>query len=698
MAGVKTNNVNFVSISDDVLVNRDGSTSRQKTSNLATQLAASGAIADAFEELAEKIDNISVELGPIYDDTSAGLSVVDDGVQFRVASTDADVAYDIYVRDSTNAVFVSSVPSASALAGLLNELRTRRVASASETDFSSTSFPAGTDLIVSRNKSGFVAWAMLNEEPDTIDEDIHQQDLDENWWLKIFDGEIGAGTIEPRHTRFFIASKNLFNKYSADIVAGYYVNSNNGVLTENENYSSLQFIPVEPGTEYTFFPAGQIAWYYDDTDEAYISGDVTTADNASKTLTSPTNAKYVGVSVKPAWMDDFQIEIGGSQTDYEPFGYILPDEYIAPTLKLFHGEGTIGRTRQKLRKRLRGGTAQVRIAWHMDSWGSAYNINYALIYHLLRVYDGGGGTAVGLAGPGWIGAAYVGGAAKQNVLGAAGRYTVARTGAWDDNFGTDIYSPDTCSAETTDTSATYTITSTSASNAVISEFSLLCGGTGSFDYSWDGATWTTVALTDADRQIVSLSEDAPATGDWTLYLRFPDASAFKIMGLLPETEVSGAVGHAINATGTQTAGRAASDASAFAANAALLRPDMVFLGTPINDRNAGRSVAEWVADIETLIDRWRAWSATVDLCLVMPPEVAGPNTLEPRMSLYKNAAVRLCDLKRVCLVDFAAVLGDDASAYVSAAADLPLLDAVDTHFGSEGVYLYQNTLLKIITE
>ncbi|KAB6715137.1 hypothetical protein [Roseobacter sp. TSBP12] len=49
--GVNTDNIDPVAISDEVLVNRDGSTGRQQTANLGIQLANSGAIGDALSAL-----------------------------------------------------------------------------------------------------------------------------------------------------------------------------------------------------------------------------------------------------------------------------------------------------------------------------------------------------------------------------------------------------------------------------------------------------------------------------------------------------------------------------------------------------------------------------------------------------------------------------------------------------------------------
>jgi hypothetical protein len=512
---------------------------------------------------------------------------------------------------------------------------------------------------------------------------------------------------------FTRASTNLFNKNDPGIVTGKYIVGSTGAEASNATYNASPLIPVAASTQYTFSRTGQLAWYT--SAGAYISGETATVDNTPLTVPSPSTAAFVRVSVKVAWMDDFRINLGASVLAYEVGGKVfdyaavqtsvqadittaLTGAGVSNTNLAIVGSSYIKRWRVNMRKRLRGQTAKLRAAFHMDSYGTNNNISKAVSFDNLRLYNGGGLTAVGFAGPGWIGATYVSGAVKSSIGVALGLYSVARTGTWTDNFGTDIYSPDVCSASTTDTTATYTFASTNTGNIPTSMI-LLVAGSGSFDYSWDGTSWTTVTLTSTTRQAVTLA-GLPGTAAWILRLRWPSASTFKVMGLQPDTADNGLVFNAINATGTRLQQRAATDATAFAANAALINPDIVFLGTPINDRNASRTVAQWKADLQTVIGLWRAWDPTVDIVVIMPPEVGGANTTTPPMGDYLAAALSLVDTQRICVVNFQPLCGAAVANYQNSNSRNSLLDAADTHLigaNNDGFFLYQDTLVQLLT-
>nr|WP_321511084.1 sialate O-acetylesterase [uncultured Celeribacter sp.] len=113
--GVKSTNIGQVALSDEILVHRDGTTGRQKTTSLGAQLVGSG-------PLKEALDGLVLELGPIYATVAAGLAAVDPGGQFRAASAEHTTAYDIYVKDGGAAVLVASVPSSSALSSMYGEV------------------------------------------------------------------------------------------------------------------------------------------------------------------------------------------------------------------------------------------------------------------------------------------------------------------------------------------------------------------------------------------------------------------------------------------------------------------------------------------------------------------------------------------------------------------------------------------------
>lgn len=607
----------------------------------------------------------------------------------------------LYIRapGTSGTNLATSVPSMSGVAGLQNVSATITIPSGHgrlivqvESSNAAGSNPFEVGGVFAFN--GQRAPAAVKGEPDLdfVLSYLNAAGLDSR-----FNGKANANDLAAI-TR---ASTNLFDNTRSDLITtGKYVNSGTGNLSDNASYNAYRYIPVAASTNYTFSRSAQIAWY--DSSFAYISGDDVSGDNLTKTVASPSTAAYLGVSYKPAWASDFRVNQGSSVLPYETGARKLDATPIMPIVRAndaIVGRQYLKRARIAIRSRLRGTAGKVSIAMHMDSWGSASNINYALAYHNLRVFNGGGFTAVGLSGPGWIGLAYNGASVKSNTLGAGSLYSVARTGTWTNNFGTDAYSPDVCSASTTDTTATYTITSTNTAN-IPSLMTLLVGGSGSFDYSWNGSSWTTVTLTDANRQAVVLA-GIPTTAAWTLRLRCPSASAFKVMGLLADSADSGVVVHSINATGTYMFQRAGTDPTAFAANAALINPDIVFIGTPINDRNIFHTPAKWKADVITLINLWRTWRKAVDICIIMPPEVGGANTTSPGMAEYTAAAIDLVDAYRVAVLNMQPLCGAVFADYQNSHPDNALLDSLNTHMGqattSAGSLLYQDALMAVLT-
>jgi hypothetical protein len=131
--GVGTNNLDSVPLSDEVLVNKDGSTGRQKTEDLATQLAGSGAIAQRLAPLETRATDLEtstvdqetrlagLENGTYaeaipFATTAAGISDTVQGQRFKVDNADPDVAYDVYLHDAgAVATFIESQPSVAAL-------------------------------------------------------------------------------------------------------------------------------------------------------------------------------------------------------------------------------------------------------------------------------------------------------------------------------------------------------------------------------------------------------------------------------------------------------------------------------------------------------------------------------------------------------------------------------------------------------
>lgn len=114
-AGVTTPNLTPVALADSLIVNRGGSTYLQTLAALGAQLASTGPLAVALLAQAARIDQIEID-GDVYSTTGAGLADTVVGAQFRVRSSDPDVAYRIYRHDAGPvATLILAAPSVAAL-------------------------------------------------------------------------------------------------------------------------------------------------------------------------------------------------------------------------------------------------------------------------------------------------------------------------------------------------------------------------------------------------------------------------------------------------------------------------------------------------------------------------------------------------------------------------------------------------------
>ena len=145
-------------------------------------------------------------------------------------------------------------------------------------------------------------------------------------WVDIGDNlNIGDGTITTSKLAFApvigIKSKNLFNKET--VTTGYYVDYTTGKLLSNDSYSASEFIMVESNTQYCKNTTHQFAFY--DVNKTYISG-----INTDKVFTTPSNCRYVRLSVKDSTLNSLQFEKGSVQSDYVDFNYNLLDINTVP--------------------------------------------------------------------------------------------------------------------------------------------------------------------------------------------------------------------------------------------------------------------------------------------------------------------------------------------------------------------------------
>ena len=111
-------------------------------------------------------------------------------------------------------------------------------------------------------------------------------------------------------------TSNLFNKDTA--VLNKYVAFNDGnyyTPSDGTIWAASDFIEIEGNTEYCMTSSGQTAFY--DDNKNYISGLDTNLTIGS--FVSPTNAKYMKVSIRDNLIDDFQVNKGSTLLKYEPY-------------------------------------------------------------------------------------------------------------------------------------------------------------------------------------------------------------------------------------------------------------------------------------------------------------------------------------------------------------------------------------------
>ena len=105
--------------------------------------------------------------------------------------------------------------------------------------------------------------------------------------------------------------KNLFNKNTT--TDGYYVERLTGLLKENANYYTSDFICIRPNTTYSKNDKEQLAFYT--ATKKYISG----LSGETEQFTSPDNAYFVRICNLLTKKDTSQLEEGNSITDYEAY-------------------------------------------------------------------------------------------------------------------------------------------------------------------------------------------------------------------------------------------------------------------------------------------------------------------------------------------------------------------------------------------
>lgn len=150
----------------------------------------------------------------------------------------------------------------------------------------------------------------------------------EKWFTpymeKVNATNLNDGVVENKHikekeisfekTNFINRSSNIFD--ISTISRGYNLSSADGSLVVNSAYNSSDYIVVNPSTDYTYYGFLNVAYY--DANKQFISRPL--LDYAGKTLTTPSNAKYIRVHYQPNNSNKpRQINKGSIKLPYEEF-------------------------------------------------------------------------------------------------------------------------------------------------------------------------------------------------------------------------------------------------------------------------------------------------------------------------------------------------------------------------------------------
>ncbi len=505
--------------------------------------------------------------------------------------------------------------------------------------------------------------------------------------------------------------RNLFDKDAA--TDGFIVNTATGAPQASAGFYISDFIPVTAGEDYTL-SIGVTVGFYDD-EQTFLESDNGGAFpyTAPFTTTAPTGAEFMRVCGRTAAVAvaNYMVNPGTSLADpYVAYDQVLDGAAIMPATvpesafaisprQWLTNPHYLKNIRRAIWSRVMGDSGQIKICTYGDSYSDGVSYWTLGVIDALAAYTGGryGNTGLGYAGAGWIGFAYSSttSAFKGNVV--TSRYSVARTGTWTDSYSGNIYSPDTGAATTTSAGAKYTVTSISSGSPVCTSVKLVyAGATGAIRYRWNAGSWIDQTLTSTTgRQVLSLSS-VPATAAWTLEIEHVSGTAI-LCGVLPEGTTSGVILNKVASSGCPIQDLAAADDTAMEANIAMFDPDLVTLGTPINDRIASRTTAQFKADCLTHIQRVRSAAPGSDILLFCPAEIIGSYSAPNRMQDYADVMRELAHEQRCAFIDFQMLFGEAYADYADGSG-FPALDSAGIHpsigFGSR---LFQDAFFRALT-
>jgi hypothetical protein len=515
--------------------------------------------------------------------------------------------------------------------------------------------------------------------------------------------KLAGGGVTPDKTSFMVASKNLFNPADPDATLGKFVSYQNGATNNNAAYNATGFVPLDENTDYTISYSHQRAFY--NAAKGYIGG--TNSGNPA-TFTTPAGTAFGRFTVATSAWSAFQVEAGGTHTDYEPYGFTIDPDYMpasggggtAAALGSKFNAHALREYHMRREKRIRVTPEDCRniIALVGDSY--THNpTRYSGGFAQAEIADQGDG------GGGWTGFGFVdGGAGGPYVLNGTqptlpngnvrpSQYTMQHVGAWTSSYGI-VPAPDACCAVSATAGDRIVLGFPAAASGLypaLTAVDLFWIGTadGVMRYSWNGgSTWTSVNLqgTVGDCSFAALAGFPTNGSAGTLIIEVVSGTC-KPAGVnwISGTETVSSSGGAVNITvaGASGAvihklgatGRKAQDFATVSANtswgAALARLGIntlsIMHGT--NDQGASRTPEQFEADLVTIASEALVAVPSLDVVITMPAE-NGRTTNAVKMKQYAASAADAANNNDWGFNDTQREFGDpdNPSVYMSAGA------------------------------
>lgn len=477
-----------------------------------------------------------------------------------------------------------------------------------------------------------------------------------------------AVTVEK--AAFFVPGVNLFDKSA--VTPDSYVDASTGTIKTNVTYDASDFIPVVAGNAYTQHYAHQTAYY--DANKNYLSGEqASTSPATPRTLTIPTGAAYIRMTVAKTVLNTMQFEKGSEATGYQPYAVqldplLIPQTNTAVISDYVERAHQIRVGRMKLSQLESGASTILTVGIFGDSWPTQPNRFSQPLAKALRAKYGAG------SGVGWTSFgrhATSESIINANVFSPSSSDVLKTLFTWTGNWlfsysGTKNptnSSPDTAvvTSSTPGDALKATVPGTSDGGWSTCRLGYVGTGDGVIRYNWDGGAWTTLTVQGSGLQFVDINP--PATVNASNVLNIENVSGtVSLCGLNPLATGAGVRVHKLGASGSSLASWLSMDANDFAKALTELALDTVIILTGTNDQRITGGATAFENNLRSFIARIRAALPGADILFVMPCENERTDNPTTMATMAKRARSVTAELG-CAFINLQYIFGDNPADY-----------------------------------